>query len=91
MSTAFGMSPCGTALICHIKRCASQVRYLIDVILLWVPDGGQVQDVSVELGWHVIDIHEALGHADVLVHRPAMPRQSSLESAIACCCGWQLL
>lgn len=85
------MSPYGTVLTYHRQHCSSQVRYLIDIVLLRVPDGGQVQDVSVELGGHVIDIYEALGHADVLVHRPAVPWRSSAKGAVACCCGWQLL
>ena len=71
-------------LTCHKLECASQVRYLINVVLLRVPDGGEVQDVCVELGGHVIDIHEALGHADVLVHRPAVPCCNSAEASLCC-------
>lgn len=84
MSTAVGALPCCAALPCHRHWGAFTVRYLVDVVLLRVPDGGEVQDVCVELGGHVIDIHEALGHADVLVHRPAVPCCNSAEASLCC-------
>ncbi len=64
-------------------KVRAEVPYLVDVILLRVPDRGQVQNVRVELGWHVIDVDKALGHTDVLVHLPAHSAPAQVNA-----CAW---
>ena len=63
--------PC-TRNVEHSLISADVRCYLINVVLLWMPQCGQLGDVLVELCRKVIYIHKLAGHSDVLMHLPVI-------------------